>query len=213
MRSRLLECLMASRATTELARAMLLVALVALLPASAYAHKVNVFASAEGKTIQGKVYFSGGTPAQNVVVTALSSTGRQIGETKTNEEGRFALEARFRCDYRLLADTGDGHGGEYILPASVLPEDIPPLPTNEEGQTDAKSPPPKHTAAPARPADVLSTDQFDRLHAEIVRLEEQIRAYEDHIRITDVLGGIGYIVGITGAAYYYLGARRKRPRI
>ena len=52
---------MASRAITESTRAMLLVALVALLPAAAYGHKLNVFASAEGKTIQGKVYFSGGT--------------------------------------------------------------------------------------------------------------------------------------------------------
>ena len=96
--------------------------MVALLPAPAYAHKLNVFASAEGKTIQGKVYFSGGTPAQDVAVTALSPTGQQIGETKTDEEGRFALEARFRCDYRLLADTGDGHGGEYTFTASVCPK-------------------------------------------------------------------------------------------
>jgi nickel transport protein len=188
-----------------------LLVLVALVPAPAYAHKLNVFASVEGKTIQGKVYFSGGTPAQNVAVTAISPTGKQIGQTKTDEEGRFSIEARFRCDYRLLADTGDGHGGEYILTASVLPKDLPTLPANETREGDVKQPPVERANAEPTSVQTLSADQFERLHAEIVRLEQQLNAYEDRMRITDILGGIGYIVGITGAAYYYLGARRKRP--
>ena len=189
----------------------LLLLLTALLPSPAYAHKLNVFASAEGKTIEGKVYFSGGSPAQNVIVTAFGPAGQQIGQTKTNDEGRFVLEPRFRCDHRLLADTGDGHGGEYILTASVLPKDLPPLPITEAGQTNTKPSPPERADAGPTSAVSLSADQIEQLHAEIVRLEQQLNAYENRLRITDILAGIGYIVGITGAAYYYLGARRKRP--
>ncbi len=183
---------------------------------TAYAHKLNVFASAEGKTIRGKAYFGGGTPAQNVAVTALSPTGQQIGQTTTDEEGRFALEARFRCDYRLLVETGDGHGGEYTVPASVLPKDLPLLSADlGDGKVAGdvgRSPNPSIPIAPAEPtaAVPLSSDQLELLHAKIDHLEEQLMAYEDRLRVTDVLGGIGYIVGITGAAYYYFGSRRKR---
>ena len=57
-----------------------------------------------------------------------------------------------------------------------------------------------------RAADRVSRPtSLNSLRAEIVRLEEQLMAYEDRLRLTDILGGIGYIVGITGAAYYYLG--------
>jgi nickel transport protein len=227
MRDRRLECLVAGRGLVHFSAARLilrinrwpktwtgpfpvaLVALVALMPAPAYAHKLNVFASAEGTTIRGKVYFSGGTPAQDVAVTALSPTGQQIGQTKTDAEGHFAMEARFRCDYRLLAETGDGHGGEYTLTASVLPNDLPPLPAGEkvEGESPHTG---EHAFAEPTSTVVASFDQIGLLRAEIVRLEQQLNAYENRVRMTDVLGGIGYIVGLTGAAYYYLGARRKR---
>jgi nickel transport protein len=208
MRSRLPKRLWADAGLVHFSAA---VVLMALLPATAYGHKLNVFASAEGKTIQGKVYFSGGTPAQDVVVTALSPACQQIGQTKSNDEGRFMLEARFRCDHRLLADTGDGHGGEYTLTASVLPKDLPPLPEKEDGQTDAKPSLAEHAQAEATPSVDLIRERLDQLRAELVRLQEQLNAYEDHTRLTDIIGGIGYIVGITGAAYYYLGSRRKRP--
>lgn len=184
----------------SVARGVLIVALVGLVTSPAMAHKLNVFASAEGKTIQGKAYFRGGAPAQNIAVTAFSPAGEEIGRTKTDEQGRFAIEARFRCDHRILVDTGDGHGGEYLLPGSTLPSDLP----------DKGGKPPKAVVAPvptSKPS--VSAEQLDALRAEIVRLEEQLNAYEDRIRMTDILGAIGYIVGITGAAYYYFGSRRK----
>ena len=61
--------------------------------------------------------------------------------------------------------------------------------------------------------EAISADSLASLRAEIVRLEEQFSAYEDRVRLTDILGGIGYIVGITGAAYYYLGARRRKTTL
>ena len=183
-----------------------MVALVLLSPSPAWAHKLNVFASAQGKTIEGKAYFRGGAPAQGVAVTAFSPAGEVIGKTRTDEQGRFAIEARFRCDHRILVDTGDGHGGEYLLPGSALPKELP----GKEGKQpeDVSSPVSAAVLLPQRTMSV-SADQLDSLRAEIVRLEEQLNAYEDRVRMTDILGGIGYIVGITGAAYYYLGSRRK----
>ena len=87
---------------------------------------MEVFATVEGKTIQGKANFHDGTPARNADVTAFDASGDKIGRTKTDDQGKFTLEARFRCDHRLLVDTNDGHGAEYTILAKSLPADLPP---------------------------------------------------------------------------------------
>ncbi len=173
--------------------------------ANARAHKLNVFASAEGKTIRGKAYFQGGAPARNVTVTAFGPTGEAVARTKTDDAGRFFIEADKRGDYRLLAETVDGHGGEYTLRESALPNDSPAPAGSARPLPETASP----TMADATPASA-SGEELAALRAEVVHLEEQLLAYEDRIRLTDILGGVGYIVGITGAAYYYLGTRRRR---
>ena len=39
-------------------------------------------------------------------------------------------------------------------------------------------------------------------------LAEQLDRLEDTIRLRDVFGGIGYILGITGIMFYFLGRRK-----
>ena len=55
-----------------------------------------------------------------------------------------------------------------------------------------------------------SGDEFEELHEQIEELHQQLAAHDERVRLTDVLGGVGYIAGITGAAYYYFGGRRKK---
>jgi hypothetical protein len=71
----------------------------------------------------------------------------------------------------------------------------------------------QHTHAAAHAGDVADApdDEFEELHEQIDHLEERLNAHDERVRMTDILGGIGYIVGISGAAYYYLGSRRKQP--
>jgi hypothetical protein len=55
-------------------------------------------------------------------------------------------------------------------------------------------------------------DEFEELHDEIHNLKDQLSAHDERVRIADIVGGIGYIVGIAGVAYYYFGTRRGRPQ-
>ena len=55
-------------------------------------------------------------------------------------------------------------------------------------------------------------DAFEELHHRMDHLEDMIIAHDQRIRMADIIGGLGYIVGITGIAYYYLGVRRNRER-
>jgi hypothetical protein len=42
---------------------------------------------------------------------------------------------------------------------------------------------------------------------EVATLRRQLAGYEQTTRIRDVLGGLGYLAGIAGAAFYFLGRR------
>jgi nickel transport protein len=156
---------------------------LAVFPATALAHQMNIYATVEGKTIRGEVYFRGRVPAQNVTVRATDAAGSDIGQTTTDEQGKFALPAAGRRDHRLVAEGADGHSTEpFTLPAALFVDDA---------------------------ADLADSRQVEALRAEIDLLREQVIACQQRTRVRDVLGGLGWIVGLTGIAYYYLGVRRK----
>jgi nickel transport protein len=180
--------------------------LMFLSPSIALAHSMEVFATVEGKTIQGKASFHDGTPARNADVKAFDAAGEEIGRTKTDDQGKFSLPARFHCDYRLLVDTGDGHGAEYTILAKTLPDDLPP---HGPATTSADS---THTHAESELDHSHDLALLKEIHADVDALQDQLDQYEHRIRFRDILGGIGFIVGLAGAAYgyYYRGLLRNK---
>ena len=162
-----------------------------LVPPSASAHGIHVSARVEGRTIRGKAYYHDDSPVGGATLRALDRSDDEIATTQTDPQGEFSFEARFRCDHRLLVETGDGHGGEFLITAMQLPGDLP-----ARGDTPA----------PATSAEA----SLETIQNELNELRNQLQRYEERIRLQDVLGGIGYIFGIAGVAYYFLGIRRKK---
>ena len=176
----------------------------------AFGHRLKVFATVEGRKISGYAYFPGGGRAAGVTVVATAPDGSELGRATTNEKGEFEMTATRRCDHTLVAETLDGHKATFVVEAADLPEDLPPL----AGGAPAER---KETPAPAPPS-VESTDagELKKLVEEAVArelrpLREQLDALEARRRVQDIIGGIGYIVGVCGVVFYLL-ARRKAPR-
>jgi len=180
----------------------------------AFAHKLSVFATAEGKTIRGRAYLHGGGSPGRAAVSLFDPQGERLGQTTTDEQGKFALEARFRCDHRIIVDSGEGHRAEHTLPAAALPEDLPAR--GPEIGASAEKPPPAAPASPpqgnsASSHDSASPVKLEDLARQIEQLQFQIDQLGSRVRFQDVLGGLGYILGLMGLAYYFLGVRRKLP--
>jgi nickel transport protein len=187
-----------------------------LVPATAEAHKLNVFAtvSSDGKTIEGNAFFRGGGKAQNATVTAFDPSGKELGRTTTDAEGDFHLSVAARCDVKLVVDAGDGHGETFNIPAAEFSKDPPAA-----GAEPAENPP--ATAAVPASSGNSSTSSADAnpdvstkinaLHNQIVQLRKDLNAAENRLRFRDILGGIGFILGLSGAAFYFLGSRRHGP--
>jgi len=184
----------------------LVLGLVITLPAAA--HQLRLFATTEGTTIRGTVYFAGGSKAANVPVTAFTAEGLQLDQTITDQQGEFTFTAQQRVDHHLVADTGDGHQAEFTVSAQQLPASL--------GTLDATIANPE-PETPAIPANQIQHDLSEleallenAIARQIRPLREQLEAYEAKTRWHDVLGGIGYILGLTGIACYLL-ARRQSP--
>lgn len=199
----------------------------------AWAHKVYLYAEAVGQKLQGRAYFRGGEPAQQALLRVFFPDGRLLLQTKTDENGQFSFRAPARCDYRLVVDTGDGHGAETMVPAADLPESLPLLentslappetplsagenPSSEDAQNvcqpGASSPASGRTSPPSAPSDRLVQEIEEAVHRQIAPLARKIEQLEHRTRWTDVLAGIGYIVGLTGMGFYLLGIQKNRQK-
>lgn len=148
------------------------------LNASAYAHGIHLFAAAKGDVIRGKVTYSDGKPAVSIDITVSDSSGELVAELMTDELGVFEFTPTERVRHSIVADGGDGHRVEFTLEAAGLP-------------------------AVTNPATVQGNSDLEALIHEAVSrqinpLREQLDVHDRQVRIRDVIGGIGYIVGFMG---------------
>jgi nickel transport protein len=190
----------------------------------AAAHHLTVFASVHGRQIDGEVYFQGGDPAGNAAVAVVGPDGQALGQTQTDQEGKFSFQPRYRCDHTLIVDAGMGHGTQTQVSSDELPLDLPAAPAAGDGdpvtQTTRAAPDVSdHQHAEMSGHSGLTSHDGEHLAAELQALTQQITALrrdlervQSRTRLQDLLGGIGYILGIMGLAFYFLGVRRKERR-
>jgi nickel transport protein len=167
------------------------------------AHKLKVFATGEGDRIVGYVYFPGGARAHGLTVVALLPDGEPAGQAVTDDRGEFAVPVGMRCDYTLVAQTPDGHRAEFVVKAAEMSPDLPPHNAVSGGAETA----PPETRKPTEENAELRALVEEAVREQVRPLREQLDAYEQEVRFRDVVGGIGYILGLAGIAFYFLGVR------
>lgn len=166
-----------------------IVCLAALMVAAtpAWAHKLKVFAAAEGSAIVGTAYFAGGGKAMDSAGQVLGADGAVIASFRTDAEGGFRVPVAERRDYRVTVDSGDGHVAEALIPADDMP-------------------------AAAIPATTAAADPVEAAVArQILPLRRQLDALEERTRFSDIMGGIGTIFGLFGIFAWIAARRSKQP--
>ncbi len=200
-----------------------------LCHSAAHAHSLYIFATQKGAQVEGKVYFRGGSGAAGAKVEVYDADGTKKLDLTCDEEGRFRFQPGFSGKMRLLGILEDGHATEYELEtvtaetgdaAPQSPDRTAPgdgsLPNGSLLREPQGGPALATEAGPA--ATGRSVDQpsslpaaIERLQEEVSRLREDIQTSRNRAEWRDVLGGIGYILGLTGIAFY-LSARRRASR-
>jgi nickel transport protein len=191
-----------------------LICLSLLLSLPVQAHKLKVFATAEGDQLQGKAYFVGGAKAAGARIAITDSQGQVLARLTPDAQGHFSYQVSRRMDYQVIADSQDGHQARWTIKADELAAALPSVEVKDSVPpvTDRVGSPP--LAQPDEKAGGLESpvvvSLVERAVARQIRpLREEIEAYGEQVRARDILGGIGYIVGLAGLGLWW----RNRQRV
>ncbi|MFU0842817.1 MAG: hypothetical protein ACFWTZ_09505 [Burkholderia sp.] len=201
---------------TRIAAALLLSAAAA----SAFAHRVNVFAWVDGSDVVTESKFSNGTKVRGGRITVTDSkTGKTIAEGTTDDKGelRFAIPQAVlaeRPDLRIVLEAGEGHRGEWTIEGRDLPGGAAEAPAAPASTPKGSSPAAGLAAAPAasKAAAPAAIDEAElarlideRLSAQLAPVKRDLAELKqrDGITVTDIVGGLGWIFGLFGVAAYF----------
>jgi nickel transport protein len=169
---------------------------LAALPARA--HKAKCFAAADGETVAGYAWLSGGGRPRNVPYRVLAPDGTELHTGVTDANGAFAFVPREACDHTIVVDAGAGHTARFTVRAADLPA--------RAAASDGAEPMPGATPAAIEAAVARAVSQA------VAPLRRELAAERERLRLQDIVAGLGFIAGLTGAAFFVLGARERRRR-
>ncbi|MGL1931204.1 MAG: hypothetical protein OCC45_05535 [Desulfotalea sp.] len=174
--------------------------LILTMGSTAQAHRMNVFAYEKGEEIICEATWAGGKKLASGISVSVKQDNNLIANGKTDKQGIFIFPSPDMAkDIFITADSGDGHLAKWLMPAENISSKTQPI-------SLAKS---KQTASPS------TNDELK----EIIRneLSDQLAPIKRHLaaqgsagpKLQDILGGLGYIIGLLGLAAYYTSKRKK----
>jgi len=184
----------------------------------ASAHGIAVFASWEGGAIKGKAYATGGGAIKAATVRITNAaTGELLGETISDDKGEFSFQPALRCDHRIVVEIDAAHSAQYIVPADELPDSLP-LPPEDSGREPVELPAREHAQHqyanehPQHQGDDIRALVESAVSKHIAPLRVQLDQFEKKRRLHDIIGGVGYIFGVAGVAFYILAKRQAQGK-
>ena len=209
MRGRIFECLWRRRQLLRIA--ILWGGLLWMGTGVADAHRVTVFAWVEGDTVHVESKFPGGKKVQEGRVLVYDSEGSLFLEGVTDEQGTFQFQVPRKSALKIVLEAGMGHRAEWTIPAEEIegaaPEASKAAAGAQESTVQEKAgSTPATGGASVGEMEAAVEKALDKKLQPIVRM----LAESQHKRpsLSDILGGIGYILGLVGLASY-LHYRRK----
>ena len=196
-----------------------LVLMVLLTGSPALAHRVSIFAWVQGDTVHTQSKFMGGKRPDQALIEVFDEAGNLLLKGKTDAQGLFSFQAPQISDLQIVLTAGMGHRAVWALSREDFQETavesdnhqplnaVPPRESDEFDSKTSKTHPSPESGLSAAEVTTLVEAALDR---KLKPLMDRITALnENRISLSDILGGIGYIVGLVGLAAY-MQYRRKR---
>jgi len=184
----------------------------------ASAHRVILFAYVEGHRVFTESYFSDGKRCQASKIEVFDPVGNKLLEGVTNKAGEFSFDIPGKTDLRLVLTATMGHRAEYTLPAEELPDAFEekfekpgPQPVKQGMPLEGIMRDKEITIAEVTQVDLeeirsVITDALDKKLRPFTKLIA--KSQEHRVSATEVIGGIGYILGIMGIVMYLRSRKR-----
>lgn len=144
-----------------------------LFTVGAFAHEMHLFVQESATGLRGLVSYGENDPVEGATVRLSTSDDQEIGVAVTGADGRYEFPDLAAGLYRVTAGTADGHQVEVA-------HSVRELAVPRGGST----------------TDPASLEEAVRKG--IAPLEERIDRLEQRTGLRDIIGGIGYVVGVVG---------------
>ena len=178
-----------------------------------------VFAFAEGDTIHTEGKFVPNNPVRQGKILVLDAkTGQELLTGTTDDQGKFSFKippeaAAQKMDLKIVVEAAMGHRGEWLLKAaSYLPRaEVAAAPTPAAALAPAAAPSPATPGAKAANVDqqALEAALNKALERQLAPINEKLTELTMHrTSLSDILGGLGYIVGFFGLWAYFQSKRK-----
>ncbi|MDR2140483.1 MAG: hypothetical protein LBR11_01585 [Deltaproteobacteria bacterium] len=193
-------------------------------PGELWAHGVYIFGWGEGDRICTDSYFSRSNKVQGGLVRLKGPAGQILAEGQTNENGEICFpRPQVEGDYLLEVEAGEGHRAEFTLRAA----DLPPLESGQAVSGQAASQPgaapdPIPDATPTAEALSQAVPDLESLRLVIREelrsqlsplnkfLAESRRGADGPPGAREIVGGLGWLVGVFSLAYWLMGRRKAK---
>jgi nickel transport protein len=176
----------------------------------ASAHKLSVFAYIENNTLVGEAYFNDGAPVRHSAIHVSDTENNLIAEGTTDEKGQFSIPIDITDLQSLLVSVngGMGHMGQTVVTIDTAEPDK----ATEKAEKETNS----NATESSNSTISLSEENISALMQEIVQKEMAplrnelflLRKEISKPKLSEIIGGIGYIVGLVGVALW-VGGRKK----
>lgn len=191
----------------------LLAALLLLAAPAALAHKVTVFAWVEGGTVHTESKFSGGRPAKGALIEVYDAAGDKLLEGRTDDRGYFTFQPPRAEALQVVLVAGTGHRNEWRVAAEEFTGTAAPQSaTDPSASSQVKTPDASIVDHASETVSVSMSELQGLIEAaldkKLAPIERRLGTWSDGPSLTDIIGGIGYIIGLVGLAAY-LQSRRK----
>jgi nickel transport protein len=171
------------------------------------AHRVNIFAYADGNEILVECGFNRGNKVKGGIIEAADAlTGETLvrGTTDANGIFRFSIPEKIRLDghdIRVQVNAGEGHQNSWVVSAADFAS---------AGETEARkvTPPESTGLPPERSAVGISREDLEKminsaLDAKLAPLKNMLaEQFQSGPGLTEIVGGIGWLIGLAGIAAY-----------
>jgi nickel transport protein len=193
---------------------------------TAYAHKVMIFAWVEGDKVFTESKFSRGKKVKGGEILVYDLKGKNILEGKTDDKGEFSFAVPEKTTLKIVLQAGMGHRAEWTVPVDEIEDLADKKPWKSTLKSQEEEKPPKEVSiksAEKRQEKVTRTELSPGLNSNEIeqavekaldkKLKPVIKMLNESLdrgpNVSEILGGIGYILGLMGVGAYFHYRRKK----
>jgi len=181
---------------------------VLCLGSKAFAHNVSVFGWVEGDTVFVEGKLAGGKRPKGAKVQVLDANGKVLNEGVTDQNGAFQFKIPHPMRLNIVLNAGFGHRAEWVITEEDMRDSEVNDSSRESEQNSTISALRQSTTKNKDLSTHLTVSEIEAIvDRSLARRLAPIRRELSEIRSTgpdfkDILGGIGYILGLIGLAAY-----------